>query len=102
MAVALKATENVTVEQIEAEEARLAVLKANLELSKLQTNGLAEFKKSASEATSIEDAYKVSSNFKWKVEKIRRVLNPPKEGESNRGRPKGTGQQAKPQQNKHR
>lgn len=104
MALQIKQTENVTVEQIEAEEKRLATLKANLELQELQTKGIQDFKESASKVNSVDEIYKLASNFKWRVEKIKRVLSPPAEGTSKRGRPAKETQAtpAKPNNQKHR
>ena len=87
--MALTQTENVTKEDIEAQKQKIKVMEANLELSELNENGLASFQESVSKATSIEEAYRTASNFKWKVEKIRRILSPPsEEGSSKKGRPR--------------
>lgn len=53
--------------------------------TEMESTGLSTFISEVGTANSIEEAYRLASNFKWKVEQYRRVLVP---SDGKRGRPK--------------
>jgi hypothetical protein len=85
-------TQNVPseIQEMTAEQLRELAKKkeAQEEMTKLEATGVDEFINSANQVNSLEAVYRLCSNFKWRIEKVRRVLSPPVEGTTKRGRKK--------------